>query len=350
MSYDWKKILIKQDQSILDALKLLDSESLQITIVVDDQLTLLGILTDGDVRRGLLNNCGLDSPVKDIMNESPMTAPLGTSRKELLKLMECNHLLSIPLLNGKTIAGLETLQRVDHKSRYDNPVFIMAGGFGTRLRPMTDNCPKPMLKIGSRPILEIIIANFIKAGFENFFISTHYLPEIIKKHFGDGAKWNVKINYVHEDIPLGTGGALGLLPENIPDLPMIFVNGDILTTLDYERVLEFHNKHNAAATMCVRNYEYQVPFGVVNSNGNKIDSLVEKPIQRFFVNSGIYVLSSKIQRSVASNTHIDMPTLLGNHIAEGDEVMTFPIHEYWLDIGRPDDYRRAQVDILSLDL
>jgi NDP-sugar pyrophosphorylase family protein len=318
--------------------------------VVDDDLTLLGVLTDGDVRRGLLKNYDLGCPVKDIMNNVPLTAPMGTSRKELVKIMESNQILAIPLLTGKTIAGLETLENFSKHSTHSNPVFIMAGGFGTRLSPLTDNCPKPMLKLGERPLLEIIIAGFIKAGFKYFFISTHYMSEIIQEHFGDGSRLGVKISYVHEETPLGTGGALGILPEVMSDLPMILVNGDVLTTLDFNKLLSFHNEHNAVATICVRNYEYQVPYGVINSDQNKIISMVEKPIQQFHVNAGVYVLSPKIVRSVESNVNIDMPTLISKFIAGGEDIMTFPIYEYWLDIGQMDDYLRAQVDILSLDL
>ncbi|MEE1979634.1 nucleotidyltransferase family protein [Shewanella xiamenensis] len=349
MSYDWKNILIKPDQPIRDALQLIDSESLRIALVVDDQFSLLGVVTDGDVRRGLLKNLSINSPVYMVMNTKPLTAKLGTARKELVKFMEKEQLLAIPLMDGNKVAGLETLQRVGQHSKYQNPVFIMAGGFGTRLRPLTDNCPKPMLKVGDKPILEIVLNSFINAGFVNFYISTHYLPEMIRDYFGDGSKWNVKINYVHEEEPLGTGGALGLLPSDTPDLPLILINGDVLTNVDFERVLEFHNKHDAAATMCVRDYEYQVPFGVIQGEGNKITSMVEKPVQRFFVNAGIYIVSPKIRSFVRQNFRIDMPTLLEQSISQQQNVLMFPIHEYWLDIGRIEDYNRAQTDIMNLE-
>lgn len=350
MSYDWKNILIKPDQPIRDALQLIDSESLRIALVVDDELRLLGVVTDGDVRRGLLNNLTLASPVSIVMNRNPLTAEKGTARKDLIKFMERAKLLAIPLMDGDKVSGLETLQRVGHDSKYQNPVFLMAGGFGTRLRPLTDNCPKPLLKVGDKPVLEILLNSFIKAGFENFYISTHYLPDMIREYFGDGSKWNVKISYVHEETPLGTGGALGLLPADTPDLPLIMINGDILTNVDFERVLEFHNKHQAAATMCVRDYEYQVPFGVINGEGNKIISMVEKPVQRFFVNAGIYVISPAIRNSVHQNCNIDMPTLLERFISGYADVLMFPIHEYWLDIGRMEDYYKAQRDIRELGI
>ena len=349
MSYKWRKILINPEQPIRDVLELIDSESLRIALVVDDNLRLLGVVTDGDIRRGLLRNLTLASSVSEVMNTNAFTANLGTARKELIKIMEKENLLAIPLVDDGIVCGLETLQRVGAFSKYQNPVFLMAGGFGTRLKPLTDNCPKPMLMVGDKPILEIMLNRFIDAGFVNFYISTHYLPEMIREHFGDGARWNINISYVHEETPLGTGGALGLLPADIPDIPLILVNGDVLTNVDFERVLDFHNKQNAAATICVRDYEYQVPFGVINGVGNKIISMVEKPVQRFFVNAGMYVVSPQIQRSVSMNTRVDMPTLLEEFIAKQQNVLMFPVHEYWLDIGRIDDYRRAQTDIMNME-
>ena len=176
------------------------------------------------------------------------------------------------------------------------------------------------------------------------------MPEQIQAYFGDGSRWNVSINYIYEQEPLGTGGALGLLPDNLPDLPLILMNGDLLTTIDFEQLLQFHNKQQADATMCVRDYEYQIPFGVINGEGNKVTSMVEKPIQRLFVNAGIYVISPKVRKQVKANQRIDMPTLLEQNIEQKNAVLMFPIHEYWLDIGRMDDYQRAQIDAVSLGL
>jgi dTDP-glucose pyrophosphorylase len=350
MSYNWKNVLIKPDQPIRDALAVIDSEALRIALVVNSDLCLVGVVTDGDIRRGLLKSLTLLDAVELIMNKSPLTITQNTHRKDAVKLMQSKGILAIPIVSEMKVVGLETLQKMGEQQSKLNPVFLMAGGFGTRLKPLTDNCPKPMLKVGEKPILEIMLNSFIKSGFVNFYISTHYIPDMIREHFGDGTKWNVKITYVHEEIPLGTGGALGLLPADIPDLPLILINGDILTNVDFERVLEFHNKHQAAATMCVRDYEYQVPFGVVNGSGHKIVSMVEKPVQRFFVNAGIYVVSSEIRQSVEKNIRIDMPTLLEQFIEKQYEVLMFPVHEYWLDIGRMDDFKRAQDDIYALGL
>ncbi|OCH39941.1 nucleotidyltransferase family protein [Aliivibrio fischeri] len=351
MSYSWKKILIKPESTVVDALRVIDNEALRIALVVNDEQQLLGVVTDGDIRRGILNNLSLETPVVDIMSRSPITASVNTAKEQLVKLMESKSILAVPLMEENKVVGLETLHHLFEEKTYHNPVFIMAGGFGTRLRPLTDTCPKPMLKIGNKPILETVIRSFIKAGFVNFYISTHYMPEQIQNHFGDGSELGVKISYVHEDSPLGTGGALGLLPDDLPqDLPLIMMNGDVLTKVDFERLLDFHTENQADATMCVREYDYQIPYGVINGKGNKITSMVEKPIQRFFVNAGIYVVSPSVIQSVPKNHHIDMPTLLEQHMNERDNILMFPIHEYWLDIGRMDDFNRAQADIHTLGL
>jgi dTDP-glucose pyrophosphorylase len=349
MSYNWKNILIKPTATIRDALNIIDSEALRIALVTDDDFNLVGVVTDGDIRRGLLKNLALTDDVSAVMNFHPLTITSGVSRKDVVKLMQSRNILAVPVVEASKVVGLETLQHFGSQSQYQNPVFLMAGGFGTRLRPLTDNCPKPLLKVGDKPILEIVLDSFIKAGFVNFYISTHYMPEMIREHFGDGSKWQVKITYVYEAEPLGTGGALGLLPSDLADLPLILMNGDVLTNVDFERVLAFHNKNTACATMCVRDYEYQVPFGVINGEGNRIVSMVEKPIQRYFVNAGIYVVSPELRKSVQKNQRLDMPTLLEQAIANNNDVLMFPIHEYWLDIGRIEDYQRAQTDILSLE-
>jgi dTDP-glucose pyrophosphorylase len=351
MSLRWKKVLIDSNKTLRDALELINVEALRVVLVVDSQQKLVGVVTDGDIRRGLLNNLSLAAKISEVMNTTPLTASPGTSKSDLIDLMESNDILSIPLVENGRIVGLETLHEVMEKAHYQNPVFLMAGGFGKRLRPLTDNCPKPMLKIGDKPILETLIRNFMKAGFVNFYISTHYMPEIIQAHFSDGSDLGVNIIYVHEETPLGTGGALGLLPKDLPkDLPLIMMNGDVLTKVDFERLLEFHIDSKAAATMCVREYEYQIPYGVINGKGSNIISMEEKPVQRFFINAGIYIVSPEIVNSVPANHHIDMPTLLEQQIEQKEQVLMFPIHEYWLDIGRMDDFNRAQAEIHTLGM
>lgn len=348
MSYDWRNAIVEPSVSVKEALQKLDREALRIVLVCDETMTLLGVVTDGDIRRALLKGVGLESEVQTIMNASPTTIGSRTSRNDAVALMQNRNILAVPITNEGKLVGLQTLQQAKNTKQYDNPVFIMAGGFGTRLRPLTDDTPKPMLKVGDRPILETLIQNFIKSGFSNFYISTHYLPHVIKEYFGDGSKWSVNITYVHEETPLGTGGALGLLPDSTPELPLIMVNGDVLTSVDFERVLDFHVQNDSLATMCVREYDYQIPYGVIVGDGERIISMEEKPVQRFFVNAGIYVINSEVFKCVEKNQHIDMPTLLQSYINKDKEILMFPIHEYWLDIGRMDDFERAQSDIHTL--
>lgn len=349
MSYNWKKILLLPTSTIRDALTIIDNESLQIALVVLNN-KLVGTVTDGDIRRGLLNNLSLNDSIDKVMNKSPLTADYTFSKSTLISLLESKKISSIPILKKGELVGLETLHHLLSKPKLDNPVFIMAGGFGTRLRPLTDNCPKPLLKVGNKPILEIILQRFIDAGFHNFYISTHYLPEMIKEYFGNGSQWNVNITYVHESKPLGTGGALGLLPDTIEQLPLIMTNGDVLTNLDINALLEYHNKEDAIATMCVREYDYQIPYGVIDKDGNRVMGMTEKPTYKFHVNAGIYVVTPKLFNSVKENTKIDMPTLLESFIKNNNKVILYPLTEYWLDIGQMNEYKQAQKDIISLGL
>ena len=350
MALSWHKTLLGAESSIRDALRVIDHESLRIAIITDDEKHILGVVTDGDIRRGLLRGISINESVTKIMNCKPKTANFDSSKEELLGFMEKFKLLSIPILDkDKKIVGLEVLQNNHPDIVHDNPVFLMAGGFGTRLSPLTDSCPKPMLKVGGRPILETQILNFKKMGFHHFYISTHYMPEMIKDYFGDGSAYGVSITYIHEEKPLGTGGAIGLLPKNLIDLPVILMNADVLTSIDVLKLLNFHNKRKAAATTCVREHEYQIPYGVVEGEDHYIRSMVEKPIQRFFINAGIYVLSQDLIKSVTLNERVDMPSLLMRHIELGNDVLKFPIHEYWLDIGQMDDFKKAQVDFSNLE-
>jgi dTDP-glucose pyrophosphorylase len=327
------------------AIEVLDKAALRIALVVDASDTLLGTLTDGDVRRALLKHLPLETPVNQVMNAQPKTAEQSWTESRILAVMEQHELLQLPLVDADNrVVGLVNLQDILNKHRHDNPVFLMAGGFGTRLRPLTNNCPKPMLKVGDKPILEQILLNFAEAGFHRFYISTHYMPEVIRDYFGNGEKWGINIQYVHEEEPLGTGGALGLLPHDEIDQPLFMMNGDLLTSLNLHSFLEFHETHNGVATMCVREYEHQVPYGVITSEGTQIKSMVEKPVHRFFVNAGIYLLDPALVKSVEPGTRIDMPTLLEQQIDGGNAVNMFPIHEYWLDIGRMDDFHKAQTE------
>lgn len=350
MNINWRKISLLEQQTIEDALKVLDKGALRIALVVSSEDKLLGVITDGDIRRGLLDGMDLAEPVTKVMNTSPKTSSLDQTQADVKELMVRLDLLAIPVVtSNNTVVDLHILKENFHPPEFKNPVFIMAGGFGTRLRPLTDDCPKPMLNVGGRPLLETIILQFKRQGFSNFYLSTHYLPEVIRVYFGDGSKFGVNIDYVHENEPLGTGGALGLLPETVPKLPLIMINGDVLSKINYSKLLEFHDMGSACATMCVREYEYQVPYGVIDGEGERVERMVEKPIHRYFINAGVYVVNPDLFMTVQENTKVDMPTLLEKEIASGNLVHKYPLHEYWLDIGQLHDYERAQIDIKALD-
>jgi dTDP-glucose pyrophosphorylase/predicted transcriptional regulator len=343
--YDWTKIILNQSATMRDAIEVLNSEALRIVLVVDTDERLVGTITDGDIRRALLRHSTMDIILSELMNTEPTIANLTDGRDQLLQKMQELDLLQIPVVDSDgQVTGLETLQHLLEKKRYDNPVFLMAGGFGTRLRPLTEHTPKPMLNVGTKPILETILEQFIETGFYNFFISTHYMAEVVHAYFGDGSEWNVSIQYVHEKEPLGTAGALGLLPKNLPDLPIVMMNGDLLTKVDFIELLSYHNEHGGDATMCVREYDYQVPYGVVKADEHRITSIVEKPVQKFFVNAGIYVLAPSILNGVDGEGFLDMPHLLSEKIKNNEQVNMFPLHEYWLDIGQMEQFEQAQID------
>jgi len=334
--------LLKRDEPISRAIELLD-KSPRIVLVVDDEQRLMGTITDGDVRRGLIRHLNMDTPVSEFMEKSPKVGDVMDGRDRLLEIMRTFGLLQIPLLNADGIvSGIETIDSVVEKNRYDNPVFLMAGGFGKRLHPLTKTTPKPLLKVGSKPILQTILERFISAGFYKFYISTHYKAELLREHFGNGCDWDVDIEYVHEEKPLGTAGSLGLLPKKLPELPLVMMNGDLLTRINFESLLKYHVESEGLATMCVREYDFQVPYGVVTANKYAVNQIVEKPVHKFFVNAGIYVIDPILYRSVSRGSYLDMPDLLQDEIDKGKKINMFPIHEYWLDIGRMEDYQYAQ--------
>ncbi|WP_312484572.1 nucleotidyltransferase family protein [Stutzerimonas nitrititolerans] len=342
----WHTVLLPPTATIREAMRMLDKGSQRIVLICDAEKKLLGTVTDGDTRRGLLADANMQDPVRSVMNPNPVSVTDKTSREQRLKLMKQHDLTAIPILdNNKRVLSLETLHQAMQPEPRDNPVFIMAGGFGTRLQPLTDHCPKPMLRVGDKPMLEHLIDQFISHGFHNFYISTHYLPEVIRRYFGDGSRWGVSIQYVHEDKPLGTGGALGLLPKNLPQLPLIMMNGDVLTKLDYTKLLKHHESQEFDATVSVREDEHRVPFGVIEVEDKLIVSMVEKPTYRYKINTGIYVLNPDVISSVQPGQRIDMPTLLEQRMAKNKPVGVYTSYDYWLDIGQMKDYQKAQSDI-----
>jgi dTDP-glucose pyrophosphorylase len=341
---DWKNTLISPNTPVFEALKVIATGSLRIALVVDEDMKLLGTVTDGDVRTLLLRNGALDTPVSEIMSRNPMFAAEDEDRESIALRMTQRDILHLPVVNARgQLVGMHVLKDLVAPPRRDNLVVLMAGGLGTRLRPLTDSCPKPMLCVGGRPILETIIRTFQKHGYNNFVISLNYMPEKIQEYFKDGSQLNASITYVHEHTRLGTAGALSLLPQR-PELPFFVMNGDLLTKVNFNQLMEFHMEKAAPATMCVREYDMQVPFGVVSTSGNDLLSIDEKPLHKFFVNAGIYVLSPVALDYIPQNTMFDMPDLYKVLLADNLVPTCFPIREYWMDIGRMEDFARAEME------
>jgi len=346
---DWKDIVLRPDDTMEQAIRVLDDKALRIVLVVDSDMKLLGTVTDGDIRRALINQGKMSDKLVNVMFNYPEIASTEDSRECIFEIMKNKDIQQVPIVdtNGRVV-GLEILRNFFEENKLDNPVFIMAGGFGTRLSPLTNDTPKPLLKVGCKSILETIIHQFIKSGFHNFFISTHYKAEMIHEYFGDGSQWDISIQYVHEDTPLGTAGALGLLPLESNDLPILMMNADLLTKINFENLLNFHNDQVGIATMCVREYDFQVPYGVVEYKDYQISKVIEKPIQKFFVNAGIYVLEPSFINQIEGNNFLDMPHLINQHIEKDSRINIFPLHEYWLDIGQIEQLEQAQIDSRSL--
>lgn len=339
---EWKNVLVSPDATIREAIQAMNKGALKIALVVDAERRLLGTVSDGDVRRGILKNIALEDLVQQVMNASPTVVSQNEGREKILALMRTKQLYQIPVVDDDGILiGLEGIDAILAPPRLDNWVVLMAGGLGTRLKKLTKDIPKPLLKVGDKPILETILGNFIDQGFSRFYISVNYKSELIEAHFGDGSKWGAQIEYLREDKKLGTAGALGRLGGK-PTSPVLVMNGDVLTKINFQQLLDFHHEHKAAATMCVREYDFQVPYGVVKLNGHCIASIEEKPIQRFFVNAGIYVLEPEVLDLVPYDNYFDMPTLFEKLLEQQRETAVFPVREYWLDIGRIDDFDRAQ--------
>jgi dTDP-glucose pyrophosphorylase len=344
MSSDLEASLLRSGASVRDAIETIDRSPHKIALVVDPELRLLGTVTDGDVRRALLAGKATDEPVDMIMYGDPLIAADGHALDDVERVARKRIVRKVPVLDrDHRVVRVHTVGESSESAQQENVVVLMAGGLGTRLHPLTENSPKPMLNVGEKPILETIFDQLIDQGFRKFYFSVRYKAEMVEAHFHEGKRWGAEISYLHEESPLGTAGALSLLPER-PVQPLIVMNADVLTKVDLAHLLDFHAQGRAIATMCVRAYDFQIPYGVVSTDGADISSIEEKPVQKIFVNAGIYVLSPEVLDRVPSNERLDMPDLFNGLIADGHRVMAFPIREYWIDVGRLEDYHRANDD------
>lgn len=340
--------LTTKASTVRGLMSLMDKCAMGITLVVDEERRLEATITDGDVRRAILLGIELEETVEQLLltrknSRPPITAPLGTGADELLQLMAQYGIRQVPLLDVQQRVvdiALDSDYATSPALGLDG--FIMAGGYGKRLMPLTETCPKPMLPVNGKPILEHLVGKFRAAGIQHVSISTHYLAESIVEHFHDGKDFGVDIEYVGEDEPRGTAGALA--KAAVGNLPLLVVNGDILTSIDFRAMLEFHQEHSADMTIAVQQYEMRIPYGVVTTDGIDAVRIVEKPTVRNFVNAGIYLIQPGVCKMVPSDRTFDMPDLITSLINARKRVICFPIREYWLDIGHIEHYERASQD------
>lgn len=339
------EILISPKTSLLEAIEVIDKAQTQVALVVNSKNQLLGSLTDGDIRRALINQTELSEKVEVFMFKNPITVKANQSNSDILFLMKKNEIKQIPVLDheGKVI-DLKLLNEYLKPVIRENPIVIMAGGLGSRLKELTLNTPKPMLNVGDRPLLETIVRNFVDQGYHNIWLAVNYHSDKIENYFGTGKDFGANINYLKEDKRLGTAGALSLLPGK-QELPIIVMNADLLTSINYSEMVEAHVESLATATMAVREFEFQIPYGVVNTQKDfEISGLDEKPIHKSLVNAGIYILSPSVIARIPKNNFIDMTDLFEKLLGDNLKLNYYQINGYWLDIGRHEDLYQANSD------
>jgi len=340
----WTKALLSTDGTIRDAIGVLNRSSLRIVLVVNQQGILEGTISDGDIRRGLLKGFELDMSINLILHKDALAVPPEMGRKMVMQLMIANKIQQIPIVDDRQcVIGLHVWDELSIPVLRPNTLVIMAGGRGARLMPLTESCPKPLIQVKGKPILEHIIERAREQGFSNFVLAIHYLGQMIESYFGDGAKLGVKIEYLREEKPLGTAGALSLL-RPLPKEPFIVTNGDVLTNINYGEMLDFHSIQSASGTMAVRSHEWQNPFGVVQTQGIDITGYEEKPIVRSHINAGVYVLDPHALELIPQSQSFNMPSLFEILRNLEAKIVAYPIHEQWLDVGRPPDLLEAELD------
>lgn len=338
----WRDAILNSDVTIEQVIRNLDQVAIRLVMIVNDDGELLGTISDGDVRRALLRGLNMASPIESVIHRTPLVVPEAMKHELVLQLMTANKVQQIPVIDEqRRVVGLHLWDEINTVRDRSNSMVIMAGGLGTRLRPRTERCPKPLLQVGGRPMLEHIIDRAKDEGFRHFILALGYLGHMIEDHFGDGSRWQVRIEYLREKTPLGTAGAIGLMRAK-PELPFIVTNGDVLTDVRYSQMLDFHTRHDAVATMAVRVHEWQHPYGVVQTHGLDIVGFEEKPIARTHINAGVYVLDPIVLQELGINDRCDMPSLFGRLHSKGMRTLAFPMHEPWLDVGRPADLEQAE--------
>ncbi len=339
---NWQKAVLPINSKIREAIHVLNDASLKIVLVTDTTGVLIGTISDGDIRRGLLKGLDLESPIQSIVHHDALVVPPNLNRDVVIQFMMANKIQQIPVVDdGMHVVGLHLWDRINTSTERSNIMVIMAGGRGSRLHPQTENCPKPLLPIAGKPILEHIIERARLEGFSHFILAIYHLGHMIEEYFGNGDALGVKIEYLREESPLGTAGALSLL-DPLPKAAFVVTNGDVITDIHYGELLDFHIQHGASATMAVRVHEWQNPFGVVQTQGIEIIGYEEKPVSRSHINAGVYVIEPSAIRCLVKAVPCDMPRLFDLLQKEENRVVAYPIHERWLDVGRPDDLITAR--------
>jgi dTDP-glucose pyrophosphorylase len=337
----WAKAILPQHSNVKQAVQILNETSLKIVLVVGSNGALIGTISDGDIRRGLLKGLELSSSIDSIVHREALVVPSDLNHTMVVQLMIANRIQQIPIVdNDMRVIGMHLWDEINAPPIRTNTMVIMAGGKGTRLQPHTDNCPKPLLPVSGKPILEHIIDRAKAEGFSRFILSIHYLGHMIEDYFGNGDSLGVEIGYLREELPLGTAGALSLL-DPIPDSPFLVTNGDVLTDIHYGELLDFHLKHNAIATMAVRMNEWQNPYGVVQTQGVDITGYEEKPLSRTQINAGVYVIEPEVINLLDKGFPCDMPSLFKSIRDRSMRTIAYPVHEQWLDVGAPDEFEKA---------
>lgn len=338
----WRKTILPNCSTLKDVIRCLNDSSMKIALVVNAQGVLEGTISDGDIRRGLLSGLDLESAIESITHRNALVVPPSFGRDMVMQLMRSNQLQQIPVVDEQQrVVGLHLWNEITTAPSRDNLMVIMAGGKGTRLMPHTENCPKPMVLVAGKPMLQHIIERSQQEGFNHFMVAINYLGHMIEEYFGDGSRFGVKIDYLREQASLGTVGALSLLAER-PETSFVVTNGDIITDIRYGELLDFHIRHGATATMAVRVHEWQHPFGVVQISGVDIVGFEEKPIARTHINAGVYALSPDALDVLTYGEHCDMPTLFERIQAKFLRTVAYPMHEPWLDVGKPEDLKLAR--------
>jgi len=333
----WHEAILPVTATIEQAVRNLDVVAIRIVLIVNERGELVGSVSDGDIRRGLLKGLTFASPVTEVVHRNPLVVPPEMDRELVKQLMVANKIQQIPVVNEQRhVIGLHLWDEISTPPALGNLMVVMAGGMGTRLRPHTEKCPKPLLPIAGKPMLQHIIERARLEGLHNFVFAIHYLGHMIEEYFADGAHLGVKIDYLRERAPLGTAGALSLLAPR-PTETFVVTNGDVITDVHYAELIDFHTRHGAAATMAVRVHEWQHPFGVVHTQGVDIVGFEEKPIARTRINAGVYALEPEALEVLRPDEQCDMPTLFERLQSAGKRTVAFPMHEPWLDVGRPDD-------------